>query len=89
MSFYIDDGFYPLARHSTRVRSSRAVGSKFEVAAGESRSSKDKLSLRVPTCYGTVSINESHARRAAKASRVKASRFAAASDSIYNGVSFF
>ncbi|UJR24400.1 hypothetical protein I4U23_005777 [Adineta vaga] len=89
MSLYIDSGFYPLVHHSTKVRSSRAIGSKFEVASAEARSSKDKLALRVPTSFGTVRINESHSRHAARASRVKASRFAAASDSIYNGVSFF
>ncbi|UJR11028.1 hypothetical protein I4U23_015212 [Adineta vaga] len=89
MSFCCDDGHYPLVRHhSAKVRSSRAIGSTYEVAAGESRSTKDKFSVRVPTAFGTVKINESHARRSARASRVKASRFAAASDTLYNGILF-
>ncbi|CAF1277998.1 unnamed protein product [Adineta steineri] len=90
MSLFCDDGCYPVAHHySTKRRSSRADGSSFEVASAEARSVKDKYSMKVPTPFGTVKFNESHARHAAKASRAKASRFSAASNSISHEASFF
>ncbi|CAF3801270.1 unnamed protein product [Adineta steineri] len=81
MSLFCDDGCFPVAHHySTKRRSSRADGSSFEVASVAARSAKDKYSMKVPTPFGTVKFNESHARHAAKGSRAKANRFSAASN---------
>ncbi|CAF0788862.1 unnamed protein product [Adineta steineri] len=90
MSLFCDDGCYPVVHHHSRKRrSSRADGSSFEIASVAARNVKDKYSLKVPTPFGTVKFNESHARHAAKGSRAKASRFSAASNSISHEASFF
>lgn len=78
---------FPVHR-SSALRSSRAAGCSCEVNNGASRSVENRFGMKVPTCFGTVQINESNVRRAAQGSRVKASRFARASNTLYNGMSY-